>query len=255
MDLAAMYQLFQHMGYSQVAVTAIVDEQGIDLLDELRILKDEMITNLCKVICHPGGQIANPNPLQQGNISSNPGIIVSLCAESNMKLVKWMIMHRMLHISCPCQPDDVTLAALQAFTKMHKYELNHTNPEMKPTIDEKDWPKMFESISQYFTLKPGKLHIPLAYVICEQVTLPPAADDPAGNYVMLVVETIACTPHERNGKPDPVFIVNSGMVLDDLINMFHDTLSWMYMKNFVQPREMVAVLIELFSTTTLVQTM
>jgi hypothetical protein len=35
MDLAAMHQLFQHMGYSQFAVTAVVDKQGINSLDEL----------------------------------------------------------------------------------------------------------------------------------------------------------------------------------------------------------------------------
>jgi hypothetical protein len=103
-----MRQLFQRMGYSQVAVTVIVGKQGINSLDELHILKDEEITNLCKVICHPGGQIANPYLLQQGSIP-NPGIRVSLCTESNTKLAKWMIVHRMLCISCPCQPGDVSL--------------------------------------------------------------------------------------------------------------------------------------------------
>jgi hypothetical protein len=129
MDLTAMHQLFQCMGYSQAAVAAIVDKQGINLLDELHILKDEEIMNLCKVIHHPGGgQIANPNPLQQGNIP-NPGISVSLCTESNTKLVKWMIMHRMLRILHPCQSGDVNLlAAVRAFTEMCEYELNHTTP-------------------------------------------------------------------------------------------------------------------------------
>jgi hypothetical protein len=80
----------------------------------------------------------------------------------------------MLCILRPCQPGDVTLAAVQAFTEMREYELNHTNPEMKPMIDDKDWPKTFKSIEQYFCLKCSELHIPLAYVIHEQVTLPPA---------------------------------------------------------------------------------
>jgi hypothetical protein len=121
---------------------------------------------------------------------------------------------------------------------MHEYELNHKNPKTKPTIDDKDWPKTFKSIEQYFTLKDSKLHMPLAYVIHEQVTPPPAADDPTGNYATPVVaEMIARSPHERNGKLDPVFIVDNGMVLDNLANMFHDTLSWMYMKDFVQPRD------------------
>jgi hypothetical protein len=79
------------------------------------------------------------------------------------------------------------------------YELNHTNSEMKPTIDNKDWPKTFKLIEQYFTLKHGKLHIPIAYVIREQVTLPPTADNPTGNYAMPVAEMIVCAPHERKG--------------------------------------------------------
>jgi hypothetical protein len=143
----------------------------------------------------------------------------------------------MLCISCPGQPGDITLAAVQAITEMHEYELNHTNPKMKPTIDNKDWPKMLKSNEQYFILKHSELHILLAYVIHEQVTWPLAIDNPTGNYAMPVAELIACTPHERNGKPDPVFIVNSGVVLDDLTTVFHDTLSWTYMKNFVQPRD------------------
>jgi hypothetical protein len=36
-----------------------------------------------------------------------------------MKLAKWMIVYRMLCILCPCQPGDVTLAAVWAFTEMH----------------------------------------------------------------------------------------------------------------------------------------
>jgi hypothetical protein len=70
------------MGYSQVAATAIVDEQGIYSLEELGILKDEEITNLCKVrlliLTHYSTELSRPNP----------GISVSLCVESNTKLVK-----------------------------------------------------------------------------------------------------------------------------------------------------------------------
>jgi hypothetical protein len=43
---ATMRQVFQCLGFSQQAMTAVVDDQGINLLDELRILKDDEITNL-----------------------------------------------------------------------------------------------------------------------------------------------------------------------------------------------------------------
>jgi hypothetical protein len=194
------------------------------------------ITNLCKVIRRPSGQIANPDPAQHGNIP-NPGIMVSLRAEHNTKLARYMLMHRTICIARPCNHADITLDAVHAFAKMCDYELNYENPERKPTIDDKDWPKTFEALEQYFTLKCGEYHIPLAYVIWEQVDLPAAADDPADNYAMPVEEMIARATHERNGQPDPIFIINSGKVLDNLADMFQETMSWTYMKDFVQPRD------------------
>jgi hypothetical protein len=103
---------------------------------------------------------------------------------------------------------------------MHDYKLNYENPKRKPTINDKDWPKTFEALKQYFTLKRGEYHIPLAYVIREQVDPPTAADNPVDNYAMPVEEMIACALHERNGQPNPVFIINSGKVLDNLADMF-----------------------------------
>jgi ribosomal protein S13 len=64
MDFTTIHWLFQCMGYSQVAATAVVDKQGINSHDKLHILKDEEITNLSKVIRCPDGQIANSNLLQ-----------------------------------------------------------------------------------------------------------------------------------------------------------------------------------------------
>jgi len=243
---AAMRQVFQRLGFSQQAATAVVDDQGINSLDELRILKDDEITNLCKVIRRPGGQIANPNPDVQGNIP-NPGIMVSLRAEHNTKLARYMLMHRTIRIARPCDHADITLDAVRAYAEMRDYELNYENPETKPTIDDKDWPKTFEALEQYFTSKRGEYHIPLAYVIRDEVDPPAPADDPEGNYATPVEEMIARAPHERNGQLDPVFIINSGKVLDDLADMFRETMSWTYMKDFVQPRDGRGAYLALFN--------
>ncbi len=163
--------------------------------------------------------------------------MVSLCAEHNTKLVRYMLMHHTICIMHPCNHADITLDAVHAFAKMCDYELNYENPKTKLTIDDKDWPKTFEALEQYFTLKHGEYHIPLANVIWEQVDLPTAADDPADNYAMPVEEMIAHALHERNGQPDPIFIINSGKVLDNLADMFRETMSSTYMKDFVQPRD------------------
>jgi hypothetical protein len=39
-----------HLGFMQDVAQAIVDEQGIDSLDEIVLLKDEEITVFCKIV-------------------------------------------------------------------------------------------------------------------------------------------------------------------------------------------------------------
>jgi hypothetical protein len=88
MDAAAMRMTFTHLGCSLVASRAIVDEQGINSINELKILTDTEIENLCKVVHHPGGQVANPNAAKAGQQSQllNHSKSISLQAELNIKL-------------------------------------------------------------------------------------------------------------------------------------------------------------------------
>jgi hypothetical protein len=91
--------------------------------------------------------------------------MVSLHAEHNTKLARYMLMNWTIRISHPCNHVDITLDAVHAFAEMCDYELNYENLKMKPMIDDKDCPKTFEALEQYFTLKHGEYHIPLACVI------------------------------------------------------------------------------------------
>lgn len=45
-----MRTAMQRLGCSQGAAQAIVNEQGIDSIDELKALKDEDVVALCKVV-------------------------------------------------------------------------------------------------------------------------------------------------------------------------------------------------------------
>jgi hypothetical protein len=58
----AMRTMFNRIGFTIAASQIIVDEQGLDSLDEIWLLTDDKIENLCKVIRCPGGQIPGPNP-------------------------------------------------------------------------------------------------------------------------------------------------------------------------------------------------
>ena len=59
--LVAITNLFGLLGFSLVACDVPINVQYIDSLDELSILEDEKIENLCKLVCHPGGMMINPN--------------------------------------------------------------------------------------------------------------------------------------------------------------------------------------------------
>ena len=54
----------------------IVDDLGMDSLEEIRLLSDDEIENLCKVIRQPGGTIPGSNP-KNAALVNNPGAPVS----------------------------------------------------------------------------------------------------------------------------------------------------------------------------------
>ena len=60
MDIPAMRAAIVRIGFSDQAAKALLEEQGIATLVEIRLLSDDEIESLCKVIRRPGGTIAQP---------------------------------------------------------------------------------------------------------------------------------------------------------------------------------------------------
>ena len=73
MEVVALRSAYVGIGFFAEAALVITDEHGIDCMEELDILTDGEIKNLCKVVRRPGGI----NPIT--NIA-NLGIQVSLRA-------------------------------------------------------------------------------------------------------------------------------------------------------------------------------
>ena len=73
--------------FSAEASLVITDAQGIDCMEELDILNDGEIKNLCKVIRRPGGI----NPITN---DANLRIQVSLRAKNNLKLASFFLKHK-----------------------------------------------------------------------------------------------------------------------------------------------------------------
>jgi hypothetical protein len=66
----------------------------------------------------------------------------------------------------------------------------------QPLINEKDWPRTMEAIREFFDSVLGGTGVPLAYVVCENVEIPPSIYLSEG-YITVVEEMIARAPHEN----------------------------------------------------------
>src|SRR4051794_15808236 len=96
--MAAAMNAFQtaitRMGFTDEAALAITTSQGIDLLSELKLLADNKIENLCKVVRRPGGQVAPAAGAAVAQAQPNLGIFVSPKAENNLKLAAYFLQYR-----------------------------------------------------------------------------------------------------------------------------------------------------------------
>ena len=83
-----MHQMFERLGFTTATANAIIRNQGIDSLEEVCLLKPFDVETLCKTIHHPSSTIRHGN-----QDVPNPGISVSVLAESNLKIAAWYLMH------------------------------------------------------------------------------------------------------------------------------------------------------------------
>ena len=74
-DVVALRAAFTRLGFSAKAAGFITNDQGLNTLDELKVLTNDKIESLCKVVWRPGGKVPNSNSGDPGQPAtlSNPG--------------------------------------------------------------------------------------------------------------------------------------------------------------------------------------
>ena len=82
-----MRAAFRDLGCSAHAANAMVEDQGIDTLDDLCFLKDGDVKTLCKNVKDPGGAARG------NNREANLGHLVSQKAEMKIKLAAYYLQH------------------------------------------------------------------------------------------------------------------------------------------------------------------
>ena len=87
-ELQAIRDALERIGFSEEASDYITGDQGLDEVEEFRILSDSEVENMCKNTRCPGGIINNPNRGRNNPATiPTPGVPVSLKAENNLKLM------------------------------------------------------------------------------------------------------------------------------------------------------------------------
>ena len=230
-----MRQMFERLGFTTAAANAIIRDQGIDSLEEVRLLESSDIETLCKTIRRPGGTI------RRGNQDvPNPGISVSALAESNLKIAAWYLMHMHSRVQRTRVPADITRDAIRPFREQMHNEANYEPPTDLPKIDDRDWAKTIEAMEEYLRLIPGERRLPLAYVIRPTIELP-EGEDPSTGYVTIEDEMVRRAPigilaADGTILYDPTFQINNGKTFDKLALWARDHACWTYLKPHAKTR-------------------
>ncbi|KAI2512329.1 Reverse transcriptase (RNA-dependent DNA polymerase) [Fragilaria crotonensis] len=240
MNNAVMRAAMVRIGFTEMAAQALVDEQGMDSLEEIKLLTDDEIESLCKVIRRPGGMIPAPPGGAAGAANiPNPGVPVNQRAEGHLKLLAFYLRHQ-ARISRTVTVAQVTLEAIRTVRELREFESTYKNPDDLPTINAKDWPKTMEAIDEYLRSVLGERKIPLAYVVRKNDSIPDDDDDVI--YPTIQDEMIARAPHytlaANNAKiPDAIYLVNRGKVWDIISKITREHPCWTYVKPAQKTRD------------------
>ncbi|KAI2496192.1 hypothetical protein MHU86_18331 [Fragilaria crotonensis] len=147
MQNAVMRATMTRIGFTEAAAQAIVEDQGIDSLDEIKLLTDEEIESLCRVLRKPGGMI--PGVGAGAAQVQNPGVQVNQRAEGHLKLLAFYLRHQ-ARVSREVNAPDITLESIRSVRELREFESTYKTPtDNVPAINAKDWPKTMESIEEY----------------------------------------------------------------------------------------------------------
>jgi hypothetical protein len=147
-------------------------------LEEVVFLNDKDIDSLVKQLRRPGGVIAGPTIVggdAQGApvpLVANTGHSVSIRAETNLKLAVFYLLHQ-ARISRIVLPASIALTVVRRLRSTKEYEENFKVTGEQPVINEKDWPRTMQAIRELFGSVLGETGVPLAYVVRENVEIPP----------------------------------------------------------------------------------
>jgi hypothetical protein len=225
-----MRAMFERLGLNTGAASSLEgNHHGINTLEEVVFINDKDIDSLVKQLRRPGGMIAGPTIVggaTQGApipIVANPGHSVSIRAGTNLKLAVFYLRHQ-AWISRIVLPASIVLTVVRRLCSTKEYEENFKVTVEQPIINEKDWPRTMEVVREFFGSFLVESGVPLAYVVRENVEIPPGTD-PSEGCITVAEEMISHAPHGNQAYENDSMEVWSYMAN---ITRAHDC--WTYVK-------------------------
>jgi len=232
-ELQAIRDALERIGFSEEASDYITGDQGLDEVEEFRILSDSEVENLCKNTRRPGGIINNPNRGRNNPATiPNPGVPVSLKAENNLKLMCYYIRHQD-RVSRTVRIQDIDSEAIRNLRHLREEEDKHEDPGDLPTIG-RDWARNMETIKEWIRQYIGVTGVSLQYVLRTPMEVKPEAEDDSDNYDSLMEEMIARAPILSGGPGSSYskhFTTDNGKVWDLISSLLREKDCWAYMKH------------------------
>jgi hypothetical protein len=91
-------------------------------------------------------------------------------------------------------PASFALTVVRSLCSTKEYEEKINVTADQPVMNEKDWPRKMKPICEFFGFVLGGTGVSMAYVVCENVEIPPGTD-PSEGYIIVAEEMIAPVPH------------------------------------------------------------
>ena len=200
MAVVVLRSAYGQIEFSAEADLVITDTQGIDCIEEIEIITDGEIKNLCKVIRRPGGI----NPIT--NVS-NLGIPVPLRDGNNLKLARFFLKHK-VRTGRVDVATDITLDNVRLWCELNESEKEHKDPVVSLVIDAKNWPKTMESLEESLKGHIGVKGVPLSFVTRYEEAVAPSLDKHEARFLSAKYEMIARAPILEGGMRTVTFKID-----------------------------------------------
>jgi hypothetical protein len=221
------------LGFSNDCADFIVTNQGMDTLDEFRIMDETEIESLCRVCRKPGGTT------QVNDVRVNhPGHNVPMKAENNLKLMAFYLKFQH-NTSTTVTPADITVENVRGLHALKQWQEDHKDLPA-PEIPNKDWPRNFEAIEEWMRGCLGVTGIPLAYVIRAELDpmAPPCGTWPSNQDKLIGRAPIRTVAADGTITWDPTFITDRTRVWELLSTVTRDLdYCWTYVRPAQRTRD------------------